>query len=225
MQGKQDRRIIFVQGLLVIILHHPDDLHRLVDRLYRKTFPQGGLGRSKTEYTDSRFIQDDIVDVATEILGKTTAGNKLQIVRIQVIHVAAKHFQQTGLLGGIAQADDGKEVGNLRPGNSTGNSYILHGRQRLQLSFHRRQLRRQLLAMSREFQHQRLIRTDTQRSTPHILQLSIHDQRPAQQSQRRGILQHHQHLAGDRRILRMRKLPFQHPDRLDTGQDRCRIEA
>ena len=197
--------------MLVIILHHPDDLHRLVDRLYRKTFPQGGVGRGKTEYTDSRFIQDDIVDVATEILGKTTAGNKLQIVRIQVIHVAAKHFQQTGLLGGI--------------GNSTRNSNILHGRQRLQLSFHRCQLRRQLLTMSREFQHQRLIRTDTQRSTPHILQLSIHDQRPAQQSQRRGILQHHQHLAGDRRILRMRKLPFQHPDRLDTGQDRCRIEA
>ena len=79
--------------------------------------------------------------------------------------------------------------------------------------------------MRRKFQHQRLVHTDTQRGLTHKLQLCIHDQRPAEQSHRCRILQNDQHLTGRRRILRMRELPFQHPDWLNTRQNRRRIET
>ena len=127
-KGEQDRCIAFIQGLLMIIFHHTDNLHRLVYRFHGKAFANRGIGRGKAQCTDGCLIQDDIIYISPKVFAETTAGNKLQVVGIQIIVIATEHFQQAGLLRGITQTDNRQEICHLRPGNSTGNRHILYGR-------------------------------------------------------------------------------------------------
>ena len=129
MQGKQDRRKIFVKRLLMIILHDPDNLHRLIDGFDRQALPQSGIGRFESQRTDSRFVQDDLINISPVIFGKTTAGNELQIISFQKKLIAVQHLQQARLLRHITFADDGQEVGYLRSGNCTRNRHRPDGGQ------------------------------------------------------------------------------------------------
>ena len=220
---QHNRGIILVECLLMVVLHHSDNLHRSIGTFHLYLFAESLFVRGDSQVTDSRLVDHQLIHVVSIIFGESAPCHQLQSISINIIRVAYQHFIKAILLQSITLSPVRQEGSHLFARHGTREGNFIYQRQAGNGLLHGFEFRVHAFGPSGKFDNQSLVRLHSQRLIAHEVQLRKHNQCAAEQNHRCRVLNDYQYFASAFARLAVQELSLQQRNRFPVEKRQCRI--